>query len=130
MKGVYMIRLVLKDRKGTALSINDYLMRGEGTADFMALEDIPLAKVKATVLRPSADGRRRIEIRNTGSSVALNIKLNVRDRKSGEIMLPAYFSDGYFHLMPGERRVLEYDSPHEGAISAEGYNLSNQIIVK
>ena len=130
MKGVYMIRLVLKDRKGTALSINDYLMRGEGTADFMALEDIPLAKVKATVLRPSADGRKRIEIRNTGSSVALNIKLNVRDRKSGEIMLPAYFSDGYFHLMPGERRVLEYDSPHEGAISAEGYNLSNQIIVK
>ena len=41
---------------------------------------------------------------------------------------PAYFSDGYFHLLPGEKRIIEVHSPSAGAIMAEGYNVENTTL--
>jgi hypothetical protein len=94
------------------------------------LNAIPQTKIKARRLNQAKDGKCRIEIYNAGRSIALNLKLNLRDASTGEIILPAYFSDGYFHLLPGEKRVIEVSSPSEGNISVEGYNVPQQTVIR
>ena len=125
--GNYMVRLVLSDRKGQVLSINDYMMRGEGTDDFTALGNIGKAKIK--VRKISSKGAvERYEVTNTSGNIAMNLKFNLCDPQTGEIILPAYFSDGYFHLLPGEKKTIQMHSPSTGAIMAEGYNVDNIIL--
>jgi len=130
IEGVYVVRLRMTDGRGRLISENDYLMRSEGTEDFKALGSVAQAKLKAKVLNPSENGSRRIEISNTSPHPAYSLKLNLVDRQSGEIILPAYFSDGYFHLLPGEKKIVEVTCRKDGAVSIEGYNVDSHIIVR
>ena len=127
INGNFIVRLVLSDRKGKVVTINDYMMRGEGTEDFKALNSVGKAQIKARKVS-SQDGVLRYEITNTTGNIAFNLKFNLCDEKTGEIILPAYFSDGYFHLLPGEKRTLEVHSPSTGAIMVEGYNVDNTTL--
>ena len=129
MKGVYIVRLLLSDSKGNVLSRNDYLMRGLGTDDFTALAELGKASLKARKLA-SKDGKVRFEVSNPSKVAAMNLKFNLCCPQTGEIILPAYFSDGYFHLLPGEKRIIEMHSPSEGNVVVEGYNVDSQIIIK
>ena len=123
MKGNYMVRLVLSDGKGKVVTVNDYMMRGEGTEDFTAFNSLGKAKVRMRKLSGS-----RYEITNTSGNIAMNLKFNLVNPENGEIILPAYFSDGYFHLLPGEKRTIEVHSPSAGAIAVEGYNVDNTTL--
>ena len=127
INGNFIVRLVLSDRKGKVVTVNDYMMRGEGTEDFKALNSVGKAQIKARKVS-SQDGVLRYEITNTTGNIAFNLKFNLCDEKTGEIILPAYFSDGYFHLLPGEKRTLEVHSPSTGAIMVEGYNVDNTTL--
>ena len=62
---------------------------------------------------------------------ALALKLTVREVDTDKRILPAYASDGYFNLLPGEKRTVtvEYVSREEVAISAEGYNLKRSRLL-
>ena len=123
----YMVRLILSDRKGNVITTNDYLMRGKGTEDFKALNNVGKAELKARKIS-SKDGKIRYEVANISGNIALNLKFNLCNPESGEIMRPAYFSDGYFHLLPGEKRIIELHSPSTGEIKAEGYNVDSRIL--
>ena len=127
LKGNYMVRLVLSDKKGKVVTVNDYMMRGEGTEDFTAFNNVGKAQLKARAIA-SKDGCMRYEITNISGNIALNLKFNLCDPATGEIILPAYFSDGYFHLLPGEKRTIEVHSPSTGAIMVEGYNVDNTTL--
>ena len=127
LTGTYMVRLTLSDRKGKVITVNDYMMRGEGVEDFTALNEVGKAEVKARRVS-SKDGLTRYEITNVSRNIAVNLKFNLYDQKTGEIILPAYFSDGYFHLLPGEKRTIEVHSPSAGAIMVEGYNVDNTTL--
>jgi len=127
IKGNYMVRLILSDRKGQTVTINDYMMRGEGTEDFTSFDNLGKAQIKVRKVS-SKDSVERYEITNTSGNIAMNLKFNLCDPQTGEIILPAYFSDGYFHLLPGEKRTIQMHSPSTGAIMAEGYNVDNIIL--
>lgn len=128
IKGNFMVRLVLSDRKGKVITVNDYMMRGEGTEDFTAFNSVGKAEIKARRLASKGQSVQRFEITNTSRNIAMNIKFNLRNPETGEIILPAYFSDGYFHLLPGEKRTLEVRSASTGAITVEGYNVDNTTL--
>ena len=127
LKGNYMVRLILSDRKGKVVTVNDYMMCGEGTEDFKAFNSVGKAQLKVRRLS-SKDGQQRYEITNISGNIALNLKFNLVNPENGEIILPAYFSDGYFHLLPGEKRIIEAHSPLAGAVMAEGYNVDNTTL--
>lgn len=127
INGNYMVRLTLSDKNGKVITINDYMMRGEGTQDFKALNNIGKARIKARRLSDK-NGTTRYEITNTSGNIAMNLKFNLVNPENGEIILPAYFSDGYFHLLPGEKRTIEVHSPSAGAIKVEGYNVDNTTL--
>jgi hypothetical protein len=103
------------------------MMRGEGTEDFTAFNNVGKAQIKSCRLS-SKDGRQRYEITNNSRNIALNLKFNLVNPENGEIILPAYFSDGYFHLLPGEKRTIEVHSPLTGSIMVEGYNVDNTTL--
>lgn len=130
IEGVFIIRLIMTDKKGKVLSENDYLMMGEGVSDFTSLNDTPSVSLKAKMLKPSSDGISRIEISNPSEHIAYNLKLNLRERDTDSIILPAYFSDGYFHLLPGEKRIVEYSCDKAGTVSIEGYNVKRQNLTR
>lgn len=58
------------------------------------------------------------------------ISFSLRDQRSGQRVLPAFDSDSYLWLLPGESRNIEVPWPQRAATDAgvpqliiEGYNL-------
>ena len=87
--------------------------------------------VEAKLIRRK-DGKAEIELVNKGDATAISLKLNVRNPETMKRVLPAYVSDGYFNLLPGERRKvsLVYGA-QEGkvCVSVEGYNVPRKNLV-
>ena len=68
--------------------------------------------------------RIEVEVRNPSASVALMVKPTLRDAE-GRRVLPAFASDGYFSLLPGETRRLSIERPSPAAamrVSLDGWN--------
>lgn len=132
---LYLARLELK-KGNAAVSINDYWKHGkQNTAkDNQAFN--ASGNVKLSASRSSdKTGKTMLEIKNNTSEIAVAIKLNVKNDKTGEIVLPAYFSEGYFNLLPKERKMVALELPTgvslDGcSIVAEGYNSQSHVLVK
>lgn len=130
--GCCIVRLELFAR-GRRISVNDYL-RSPGR-DFTPLNDVAPARLRARRMALKRDGgvtKVRFEVSNPSAVTALAVKFNVRDAQTGAAILPAYISEGYIHLLPGEKRTVEaeYASPHEAVLAAEGYNLERQTLLE
>ena len=119
-----LVRLKLLDGKGRSVSENDYWIVKNG-ASYAMFDRMGQANVKPEKVSKLANGHYRISVVNRGPVPALSVKLNVRDSKTGQAVLPAYFSDGYFTLLPGERKDVDLDFTEKDmpyAITVEGYN--------
>lgn len=115
---VYIVRATLKDAKGKTVSVNDYIKKTG--KDFTALNSLPEITLK---VRKLSDGR--IEVCNPSKTAcAISVKMDLMDA-AGEQILPAFFSDGYFNLLPGEKRVLDYkyNGSNAAGFAVEGYNV-------
>lgn len=124
---LYLARLELKDAKGKVLSINDYWMTNGDKKSYEAINTLPSTTV--TIKTISSKGKRWVEVSNPSKILAVAVKLNVVDKNSKEILLPAYFSDGYINLLGGEKRLVELDIPKSITnynIVAEGYNTKSK----
>lgn len=118
---------------GRRLSLNDYLLSHD--RDFRALNQIASVGLRARRIATERNGERvtvRFEVSNPSAQTALAVKFNVRDPESGAAILPAYLSEGYIHLLPGERRLVEaeYATPGAAVLSAEGYNVERQTLLE
>jgi len=122
---VFLIRLTLISGK-KVVSQNDYWHSSLKERKFTVFNSLGEGTLSASKL--SGDEEKVIiMIINRGQDPVIGVKLNLRDKETGEILLPAYFSEGYFNLLPGERRIIEVQTdPHlrrPCTLSAEGYNL-------
>ena len=127
---VYLVRLVLKDNKGKVISANDYWRQSDNGKDFTAFTKLPKVKLSSEILYQ--DNKKIVfKLTNKSKYMAISTKLNVRNAKTNERILPAYFSDGYFTLMPGEEKEITLDYPKQETsdnmkVTAEGYNVKKQ----
>ena len=130
---VYLERVVLTDKKGRTVSINEYWKSTSDSGSFEKFNQLTMADLTGKILSQTSEkaGTFEFELVNKGSVPAIGIKLNLRDILTNKRILPAYFSDGYFTLLPGEHRRLTVSSNHIGemVISVDGYNVSNQTIL-
>lgn len=65
---------------------------------------------------------------NESEIPALMLRVKAVDRRSGEVITPAVYSDNYFFLMPGEERhitveVADFDSHGKPEFELEGFNI-------
>jgi hypothetical protein len=94
-----LVRLELMDADKKVLSLNDYWQAGKN--QFMEFQGT------GDGLRVTVDGK-SVRVTNTGKTIAAGVHLQLRDRQTKACILPAYFSDGWFNLLPGETREVQY----------------------
>jgi len=111
---VHFIKLDLRDAAGHLLSTNFYWRAQAADPDNLtALNQMPMVKLTATVETPKENvlGQRRLRVilHNPTQSIALMAHVQLR-RKSGERVLPVFYSDNYVSLVPGETKIIEMEA--------------------
>jgi hypothetical protein len=75
-------------------------------------------------------GSRNVTVRitNPGATPALAVHLTLRDNITKKRVLPAYYSDNFFALLPGESREIQIETgatpPPQMAVSLDGWNVT------
>jgi len=126
----HFIRLSLM-RNRDVLSSNFYL-RGLTEEDYTGIRDLGAATIKARthIKRNGNEWQIATELHNTSKSPALMVRVKAVRSRSGDLIVPALFSDNYVALMPGEKLTISIsleDADTRGErprIKVEGFNLS------
>jgi hypothetical protein len=107
-----LVELTLTDAKGTQLSRNFY-WRGRDDTAYRALESLASVPLEVQASTPKVDGEDKViavTVSNKGTVPILNAKLTLVDAE-GKRILPAYYSENYVSLLPGQHRVLSVRYP-------------------
>ena len=122
---VVLVELELKDARAEVLSRNLY-WQGARDEDLKALNGLPIGKLNVRSARAD-DGDVRVTLENAGTAPLLAAKLTLLDA-AGARVLPAYYSDNYVSLLPGERRVVtirtEVGAARADRIAVRGWNVA------
>jgi hypothetical protein len=65
----------------------------------------------------------QVQLENRGAGAALANKLTLENVSDGSRILPAYLSDNYISLLPGETRLVEVTYPAKAAQGAARFEL-------
>jgi hypothetical protein len=129
-KQVFFVKLVL--RQGDKIISDNFYWssgKGESCSDLNKLSGVALPAT-ASWLENGQTCRIRVRVSNPTKTVALMIRLKVQRDHSGARVLPVFYSDNYFSLLPGEvhevtlefaKTSLAGESPK---IFEEGWNIS------
>lgn len=122
-KGCHLARLELRDQAGKLLSENFY-WHARGESQLQELNSLPKVKLngKLRVERGAVTGR----VTNAGNAPALAVRLTLRDSKTGQRILPAYYDCNFFSLLPGESRDFRIGfngSPDQPQVDLTGWNI-------
>jgi exo-1,4-beta-D-glucosaminidase len=121
----YFLNLQLRSSSGELVSTNFYWLSSKQDvldfsksewyytpqtdfADFTALQDLPKAKLKAfySVNAEKNDVAAFVTVENPGTGLALAVRLRLLKGKDGGEILPAFWDDNYFSLLPSEKRTV------------------------
>ena len=127
---VHFIKMVLTEN-GKVVSDNFYhrSLEENNYQDLRQLAKVALQST--TTVDKHADGTWSAVsvIENKTSTPALMIRLNVVGNKDGQQLLPVFYSDNYFSLLPGEKKEVrmswkdEDTRGNEGKVLITGYNV-------
>jgi hypothetical protein len=127
LSDIHFLRLKLFDKQGKLLSENFYWM-GNTYLDYTAIQKLPKIgdgfKISKPTISKAANGHELLTytLSNTSSkATAFGIRAQLLNNK-GEQILPAIFDDGYFTLMPGEKKQLHVEV--DAKLLGKGYALS------
>lgn len=122
---VYLVRLSLADGK-VVLSENEYWMSSGVNENFQAFNSLPKVNIKVKIIKieKGTETRVEFEVTNPSKTPAIGIKLNLLDSETNTRILPAYFSEEYFSLLPKETKIItvKYKGVEAVKINCGGYN--------
>jgi len=127
---VHFIRLKLM--RGSSIVSENFYWRAAEEGNYQALRSLPKVKVDAETKVQRQGGRwiLKTELKNPSKDPALMVRLKVVRAKGGDRILPAFFSDNFVCLMPGEQRSVEVqlenaDTRGESpSIAIDGFNVA------
>ena len=131
---MHFIKLDLHDAAGQIISTNFYWRAlPESPDDLTALNQLPMVKLTATVVsrEEKIAGRRLLQVtlHNPTQNIAVMAHIQLR-RKSGERVLPVFYSDNYVSLVPGASKTIDIDSAERdfhgesALIVVDGWNVT------
>jgi Exo-beta-D-glucosaminidase Ig-fold domain/Concanavalin A-like lectin/glucanases superfamily/Glycosyl hydrolases family 2/Glycosyl hydrolases family 2, sugar binding domain/Glycosyl hydrolases family 2, TIM barrel domain len=125
-----LVSLKLTDAQGGIVSDNFY-WRGRDVAAYQALNDMPQVPLSVSLSRPQVDGKDKVltaVVRNASATPALNAKLTLVDAK-GKRILPAFYTDNYVALLPGESKTItiRYPASQQSTpkVTLRGWNVAD-----
>ncbi|MBR1941768.1 MAG: discoidin domain-containing protein [Bacteroidaceae bacterium] len=125
----YFIKLtLLKDGKPVS---DNFYWKGKENGNYKSLLQLPKTKLAESTQLSQENGEWTISctLKNDTEVPALMVRLNTIGDKSGERILPAFYTDNYFFLMPGEEKTVsitlsQRDTRGERPVlKVEGFNL-------
>jgi exo-1,4-beta-D-glucosaminidase len=133
--GMAFLKLIAKDAAGALLTDNFYWLQADD--DFTALRDLPPVDLTVTAQGAvdPATGEYRVtaDVTNASESLVFFTKLLLLNGPGGEEVLPTYWSDNFFILMPGESKsvtanVRAEQQPATPVLALEGWNTVSKEI--
>ncbi len=129
------VHLALEGPSGDVVADNLYwLARGD---DFTALHDLPAVELDTTARQEEEDGeqlRVTLDLTNPGEELAFFVHPILTRGPEGDEVLPTFWSDNYFSILPGETKsvVALVDrfrlEGEEGWVRLEGWNVETQAL--
>lgn len=121
---VYFLRLFIYDADGQILSENIY-WQGKQEGNFQAVLTAAKADVEMAV-----EGKKcsyTATLTNKSEVPAMMIRVKAVDSKTGDLILPVWYSDNYFFIMGGETKTItinvrDEDCKGKPVIEFEGFN--------
>jgi len=150
----YFLKLKLHDALGKLLSDNFYWLSTKADtldwakrkdtvytpqkdfADLSGLNSLPLVTLSVHASKTTAGGRDTITVtaKNPSGSIAFMAHLRLTRGPDGEDVVPIFWSDNYFSLLPGEERMVSasYDSSgldgKAAVLVVDGYNVVSNTV--
>jgi hypothetical protein len=127
--GVVFVKLEARSATGQLLSENLYWL-GATSASYRALTHLPNANVSvsATWAKSGDTQHIRVHLQNSGTAAALQNKLTLVNAADRSRILPAYYSDNYVSLLPGESKEVDIEFPASASsqpqVNLRGWNLA------
>lgn len=127
--GPVLVSLDITGPNGEFLSRNVY-WQGLNEASYRALDALPQVKLTATA-RSHKEGTEQVtvvDLTNPSGTAAIATKLTLFGANGAQV-LPAYFSDNYVSLLPGDSRRIEVRYPASAAkgpvsVKLRGWNIT------
>ena len=114
ISGVYFVKLELRDAGEEPVSSNFYWLLSDGTEDFTALAKLPPVEVNVRHETEYRGGEVawvtprecvvRATVENPTDALAFFVHVAVTKGQYGDEVLPVFWDDNYFSLLPGESR--------------------------
>ncbi len=134
---VYFLKLELNDASGKLISSNFYWLssKGDEKADFTDLSKLPASTVNVTASALTKTGNKykmSVTIENQGTALAFAVNPKILKLKSKDPVLPVFWEDNYFSLLPKESRTVnvEFDAKNldgdKPLLKVEGWNVAAQ----
>jgi len=135
------VRLEMRDEKGALVADNFYWIARDG-GSYRGLSSLAPASIDAQAVAgssvPSLSGEEKtwnVRLKNTGASPSVAMKLTLLDANNTRV-LPAYYSDNYVSLLPGEERTIVVHAPCAFAeagnfhFTLSGWNLAKSNVTE
>ena len=127
---VHFIKLYLL--KGGKMLSDNFYINGREYGNHQAMKGMAKADVFSKVKVRKEEGgvwTGNVTLENRSNVPAVMLRLNVVGRRDGEQILPMFYGDNYFSMMPGEKKTVSlrwYDADTRGnrpVVKITGYNL-------
>ncbi|HVO57818.1 MAG TPA: hypothetical protein VMT51_09000 [Dongiaceae bacterium] len=144
----YFVKLNLYDPRGKLVSDNFYWLSTKADTldwakrqdtvytpqaefgDLSGLQTLKEVKLESSVAIEPA-GKAHVRVKNPTSGIAFQVRLRLLNKKDGADIVPVFWDDNYFSLLPGEERIIgvSYDAAMLHAVQP-GVEISGFNIVK
>jgi hypothetical protein len=127
------VRLDVSDASGAPVSDNFYWWAKQDSS-FQELNQLGPATLTADTTAGTLNDTSVflvVKLQNSGAVPAILAKLTLIDETTGERILPAYYSENYVSLLPGETRTITVEFPHgrpKPVLTLRGWNLASTTI--
>ena len=90
-------------------------------------------QVKVNPIEKADKVEMNVEVENPSNSLALQVELNLFGGKNDEAIVPIFWEDNYFSLLPGEKRTItcyyyKAKNVSKPYIKVKGWNINEQTI--
>jgi len=125
---VVLVELELTDATGHVVSRNVYWRAGR-ESDYRAMSQMSEEPLQVFYTHRAEAGETKYDVTltNAGKLPALDVKLTLLDSHTQQRLLPAYYSDNYVSLLPGETVRISVTTPEaadrEGLFTVRGWNV-------
>ena len=129
---VHFVKMELRNEAGKVVSENFYWRAlPEHQDDLTALGSLPTVTLDTKVVRRDVEGKSFFDVtlHNPGTQIALMAHWQLRRKRSGDRVLPVYYSDNYISLIPNESRTITIEAAtadlkgDEALVLVDGWNV-------